>query len=423
MLRFAPSPTRSMNISDLRVAIFNYIISKQKNEDLTVRIEDIEKDNVIEGKDKEILELLSLFSIDYSRAAHQSDSLKYHQKMAMQLMAQKKAFACFCGDVKLDELKEEAKKAGKPFKYDGFCETLSDETVLNTNAPFTVRIKEPKSSIRFTDLLKGDFKIKPVDMNSFIILNHDKTPTYDYACAVDDMIMDISTVIRDEKYFDSTANQIHVRKSLSYDKKIDYIHLPTIENADEVSVKSLIEEGFLPSAIANYLVLLGNKTAKEIFSLEEVIEWFDITKISKESQSFDMDKLKEINKKHLEDLDDMRLSKILGYADTDLGKLGKILLQNSTTIKEIKTKLDNVFAQKTTYEGYEKEFVEIKLCIQDAPFFENSEDLVKYVSQKTGFEGESLQKPLSYILTAQDDYAKFEDIYPLIKNYIGEIAK
>lgn len=423
MLRFAPSPTRSMNISDLRIAIYNYIVSKQKNESLTVRIEDIEKDKIVEGKDKEILELLSLFSIDYSRAAHQSDSLKYHQKMAMQLMAQKKAFACFCGDVKLDELKEEAKKAGKPFKYDGFCETLSDETVLNTNAPFTVRIKEPNSSIRFTDLLQGDFKFKPLEMNSFIILNHDKTPTYDYACAVDDMIMDISTVIRDEKYLDSTANQIHVRKSLSYDKKIDYIHLPSIKDAEDISVKSLIEEGFLPSAIANYIVVLGNKTPKEIFSLEDAIEWLDITKISKESVSFDMDKLKQINKKHLEILDDMRLSKILGYADTDLGKLGKILLEESSTIKEIKIKLNNIFAQKATFEGYEKEFVEIKLCVQDAPFFENCEDLVNYVSEKTGFKDESLQKPLSYILTAQDDYSKLMNIYPLIKNYIGEIVK
>ncbi|MGA1931528.1 glutamate--tRNA ligase [Arcobacter sp. YIC-464] len=423
MFRFAPSPTRSMNLSDLRVAIFNYIVSKQKNEDLVVRIEDIDKDKVIEGKDKEILEILNLFSIDYSRAAHQSDSLKYHQKMAMQLMAQKKAFACFCGDVKLDELKEEAQKEGKPFKYDGFCQTLSDETVLNTNAPFTVRVVEPSASIRFTDLLQGDFKFKPLEMDSFVILNHDKTPTYDYACAVDDMIMDISTVIRNDEYLSSTANQIHIRKCLSYDKKIDYIHIPTIEKADEISIKTLIEDGFLPSAIANYLVLLGNKTPKEIFTLEEAIEWFDITKISKETISFDLDKLKQINKKHLEILDDMRLSKILGYADVDLGKLGKIFLEDCSTIKELKSNVDNLFAQKVTYEGYEKEFVEIKLCIQDAPFFEKLDDLIVYVSKKTEFKGKSLEKPLSFILTAQDDYSKLKSIYPLIKNYIGEIAK
>ncbi|MFK2821706.1 glutamate--tRNA ligase [Arcobacter sp. YIC-80] len=422
MLRFAPSPNGSINIASLRVAIFNHIVSKQKNEDLIIRIEDIEKDKIVEGKDKEILEILSLFSIDYSRAAHQSDSLKYHQKMAMQLMAQKKAFACFCGDVKLNELKEEAKKAGKNFKYDGFCETLSDETVLNTNAPFTVRIKESDSSIRFTDLLQGDFKYKPSDMNSFIILNHDKTPTYDYACAVDDMIMDISIVIREEKHLESTPNQIYARKSLGYDKKIDYVHLPLI-NEGHISVKFLIEEGFLPSAIANYLVLLGNKTPKEIFTLEEAVDWFDITKISKEKVTFDIDKLKQINKKHLETLDDMRLSKILGYADIDLGKLGKIFLEDSFTIKEIKEKIDFIFTQKSTCEGYEKQFIEIKLCIQDAPFFEEYEDLVTYISEKTGFNGDFLQKPLSYIFVGKKDYDKLSLVYPLIKNYLGEIAK
>ena len=145
MLRFAPSPTEDMHIGNLRVAIFNYIVSKQLNEDLIIRIEDTDVERNIEGKDKEILEILNLFSIEYKSVMYQSDSLKYHQKMALQLMTQKKAYACFCSDTKLDELKEESIKDGKPFRYDGFCETLSDETVLNTNAPFTVRIKKTRT--------------------------------------------------------------------------------------------------------------------------------------------------------------------------------------------------------------------------------------------------------------------------------------
>ena len=216
MLRFAPSPIEDMNISNLRVAIFNYIVSKQLNEDLIIRIEDIDVERNIEGKDKEIIEILNLFSIEYKGVAYQSDSLKYHQKMALQLMTQKKAYACFCSDSKLDELREESVKDGKPFRYDGFCETLSDDTVLNTNAPFTVRIKEPEKNIKFTDF----------DVDSFIILKQDKTPTYNYACAIDDMIMDISTVIRCENHLFDTPKQIHIRNSLGYTKEIKYIHLP-----------------------------------------------------------------------------------------------------------------------------------------------------------------------------------------------------
>ena len=428
MLRFAPSPTGDMNIGNLRVAIFNYIMSKQLNEDLIIRIEDTDVEKNIEGKDKEILEILNLFSIEYKSVMHQSDSLKYHQKMALQLMTQKKAYACFCSDSKLDELKEESIKDGKPFKYDGFCETLSDETVLNTNAPFTVRIKKPEHNIKFTDLLKGDFDYAPFDVDSFIILRQDKTPTYNYACAVDDMIMDISLVIQEEAHVSDTPKQIHIRESLGYTKEIKYVHLPIILNAltdenDTSSVKWLIDEGFLPSAIANYLVLMGNNTPTEIFTLEEAISWFKIENVSKDSAKFDIDKLRFINKKHLETIDDMRLSKILGFADTDIGKLGKVFLGETTTIKEIKERVVKIFAQKDSYEGLHEEFLKVKECLQKAPFFNDFEELKKYISKQTNLEDDNLLKPLRYILTAADNGPNISDIYPLIKNYLGEIVK
>jgi glutamyl-tRNA synthetase len=428
LLRFAPSPTGDIHIGNLRVAIFNYIVSKQLNENLIIRIEDIDIEKNIEGKDKEILEILNLFSIEYKSVMHQSDSLKYHQKMALQLMTQKKAYACFCSDSKLDELKEESIKDGKPFKYDGFCETLSDETVLNTNAPFTVRIKKPEHNIKFTDLLKGDFDYTPFDVDSFIILRQDKTPTYNYACAVDDMIMDISLVIREEAHVSDTPKQIHIRESLGYTKEIKYVHLPIILNAltgenDTSSVKWLIDEGFLPSAIANYLVLMGNNTPTEIFTLEEAISWFKIENVSKDSTKFDIDKLRFINKKHLETMDDMRLSKILGFADTDIGKLGKVFLEETSTIKEIKERVVKIFAQKDSYEGLQEEFLKVKECLQKAPFFNDFEELKKYISKQTNLEDDNLLKPLKYILTGANDVVNISDIYPLIKNYLGEIVK
>jgi len=433
LLRFAPSPTGDMNIENLRVAIFNYIVSKQLNEDLIIRIEDIDVEKNIEGKDKEILEIINLFSIEYKSVVHQSDSLKYHQKMALQLMTQKKAYSCFCSDIKLDELREESIKDGKAFKYDGFCETLSDDAVLNTNAPFTVRIKKPESNIKFTDLLKGTFEYTPFDVDSFIILRQDKTPTYNYACAVDDMIMDISIVIRGEDHISNTPKQIHIRNSLGYTKEIRYVHLPIILNAitgekmtdkdDSNSIKWLIEEGFLPSAIANYLVLMGNETPTEIFTLEEAISWFKIENTSKSSAKFDINKLRFINKKHLETMDDMRLSKILGFVDTDIGKLGKLFLEEANTIKELKEKIAPIFAPKTSYEGFDKEFNKLKECLQKAPFFGDFEELKKYISEQTNLKDENFVKLLRYVLTGADNGPNISDIYPLIKNYLGEIVK
>lgn len=421
MLRFAPSTTRDINISDLRVAIFNYIVSKQQNDGLIIRVEDISKDS-IEGKDKELLDVLNLFSIEHERVIHQSESLKYHQKMAMGLMSQKKAFVCFCGDDKLEEIKQKAISEGKTPTYDGFCENLSDELVLNTNSPFTVRIKKAQENIEFNDTLKGTISLTPDEIDSLIILNHDKSPTYNYACAVDDMILDISNIIRDEKYLNDTAKQIHIRKSLGYDKEISYTHIPALSNDDEYSVKDLIDAGFLPSAIANYLVLLGNETPKEIFSLEEAIEWFDIKSLSNESIEFDIEKLKSINIKHLETLDDMRLSKILGFADTDIGKLAKYFLNEASTIKEIKSKIDSVFAAKSTLVGFEDEFVEIKVSLNGAPYFEEFNELKSFVKEKTNLDDEKVLKPLNYILTG-DENINASEIYSFIKNYIGEIVK
>ncbi|MGB5793641.1 glutamate--tRNA ligase [Poseidonibacter sp.] len=423
MLRFAPSPTKDMDISNLRAAIFNYIVSKQLNENLVIRIEDTNKDKNIEGKDKEILEILSLFSIEYSYAVHQSDSLKYHQKMAMQLLTQKKAFSCFCGDEKLKELEEEAKKKNESFKYDGFCETLSDEAVLEVNAPFTVRIKKPEDDIQFNDLLKGDLKSTADDIDSFIILRHDKTPTYNYACAIDDMLMDISLVIRTQDHLFDTPKQIHIRNSLGYTKEVKYVHLPTIQSDNEISVKSLIDEGFLPSAIANYLVLLGNETPTEIFTLEEAITWFKIEDISKNESKFDIEKLKFINKKHLEIMDDMRLSKILGFADSDIGKLAKIYLEEANTINDIKSKLEAVFASKTVCEGFENEFLTLKECLVKAPYFDDFNELTKYLTTQTTLRDDTLDKTLRYALTGATNGPKLSDIYPLIKNYLGEIIK
>lgn len=433
MLRFAPSPTGDMHIGNLRVAIFNYIVSKQLNEGLIVRIEDTDKARNIEGKDKEILEILNLFSIDYVSVFYQSDNLKYHQKMALQLMTQKKAFACFCSDTKLEELKEESIKKGIPFRYDGFCETLSDETVLNTNAPFTVRLKKPDHNIKFTDVLKGDFDYAPFDVDSFIILRQDKTPTYNYACSVDDMLMDISMVIRGEDHVSNTPKQIHIRESLGYTKEIKYVHLPIILNAqtgkkmskrdDASSVKWLIEQGFLPSAIANYLVLIGNKTPTEIFTLEEAIKWFKIENVSKSGAKFDIDKLRFINRKHIEMLDEMRLSKILGFADENIGKLAKLYLEEASTIKEIKAKLDDIFSVKTTLEGFEEESKKVKEVLQKTSYFESYDDLKNHVTENTALKGKNLFKPLRYILTGVENGPNLADIYPFIKNYIGEIVR
>ena len=433
MLRFAPSPTGDMHIGSLRVALFNHILSKQLNEELLIRIDDADKEKNIEGKDKEILETLSLFSIGYTRVVNQSDNVKYHTQMAMKLLLDNKAFNCFCSDEALEQDREKAKLEKKPYSYSGFCETISDEAKFNCNAPFVVRLKKPSSNIQFTDVIKGEFTYEPDDVDSVIILNKDKSPTSIFAGSVDDMLYDISTIIREENQLVNTPKQIHIRESLGYDKQMKYIHLPLLLNSesenvlsindDYYSVDYLIKEGYLPVAIANYLILLGYDHPKEIFDIEEAIEWFDIDKVSKSSVIFDINKLNYINQEHMKMLENMRFSKILGFADEDIGELGKLYIGECSTIKEIKEKIQAIFSEKKTLKNFQEEFKLLKECLQKAPFIEEFVKLQKYITDNTGLKGEKLSIPLSYALTGTKNEKKLSEIYPLIRNYLGELVK
>ncbi len=395
MLRFTPNLKEDISLNALRIAIFSYIVSKQKKENLIIQISDIETSKNIEEKSKKFLELLSLFSIEYQNIIYQSSHFKYYQKMAMQLLTQKKAFSCFCSDEKLKTLE----------KYDDFCQSLSDETVLNTNAPFRIRIK------------KENYK----NFDSFEILNQAKSPKYNYASAIDDMLMNISTVIQDKKYLKNIQKQEHIRKSLNYEKKIDYINIASI--LDDISVEKLIDEGFLPSAIANYLVLLGYEAPKEIFTLEEAIQWFDINKISKNTPKFDIEELKHINKKYLESIDELRLSKLLGFADIDIGKLAKLYLKEVYTLKEIKEKINLIFSSKNPLEGFEEEFITTQQCLKNAVFIDDFEKLKQYTMTNTNIKEESLDKILNHLLLGDKNEINISNIYPFIRNYLGEIIR
>ena len=433
MLRFAPSPTGDMHIGNLRVALINHILSKQTNEELLIRIEDTDKKRNIEGKEKEILELLTLFSVNFTRVAHQSENIKYHTQMAMKLLLDKKAFNCFCSDEAIDIDRQKAKDAKLPYRYAGGCDTVSDEAKFECNAPFTVRLKKPEQNVKFSDAIKGDFDYKPFDVDSFIILRQDKTPMYNFACAVDDMLFDISTVVRGEDHLTNTPKQIHIRESLGYTKEIRYAHLPMILNMetgkkmskrdDASSVKWLVDQGFLPVAISNYIILLGYNPPTEIFTLEEAEQWFDLSKISKASAKFDIDKLKFINREHLKMMDELRLSKILGFADKEIGTLAKVYIEECDTTIQIKDRLNGIFSQKDTLEGFEDEFKLLKECLKTAPFIDDFNDLKKYITEQTGLKGKKLFMPLRYALTGATNGPNLSEIYPLIKNYLVEIVR
>ena len=422
MLRFASSPTGDMNISDLRVAILNYIVSKQRKEDLLVRIEDTDTEKNIEGKDNEILDTLALFNIEYSQVIYQSQNIRFHTAMALQLMHEKKAFSCFCSDNWLDKKREEAKVAKKEYNYDDACRNLPAELVIDNMSPFTIRLSRPDETIVIDDKIKGSVSFKPNEVDSFIIMSQEKTPTKNFICAVDDMLNDISIVIRNEEHMNNTPKQEHIRASLSYDKKVEYAHFPAILN-ETPSVKSLLEEGYLPEAISNYLISIGNELSKEIFTMEEAIEWFKLEEISSSPTHFDIDKLKHLNKEHLKALDAKELSRYVGFADAEIGELARIYLDEASTTKELKSKIAPIFASREISEEFKEQAEIMRKVIKSTPYFDKYEEFKNYVINESRLSEDDFAQTLRILLTNAEHGPDIAEVYKYLKNYIGELIK
>lgn len=430
MYRFAPSPTGDMHIGNLRAAIFNYICSKQDKSGFVLRIEDTDKIRNIEGKDEEIKELLKLFGISWQYLYIQSENLNFHQKMALKLVSEKKAFACFCTEEELNQKKELAKKNNQPYRYDGTCEKLKDIDVLNCNKPFVIRLKKPQNNIGFKDLIKGNLDFKPDDIDSFVILRTDKTPTYNFACAVDDMLENITCIIRGEDHVSNTPKQEHIRKSLNYEKEIIYAHLPIILNENGVkmskreahsSVKWLLEYGILPDAIINYLILLGNKTPCEIFTLEEAFTWFDIKKISKSPARFDLKKLLQINREHIKRMPNAKLNEILDL-NKDIAELAKFYTQESSTLVELKDKMKAIFSAKD-YKDFKEECLILKENLKNFNLPQNYEDFKEELMKRTNLKGKKFFMPLRIVLTGNVHGPELSDLYIYIRPFINDLAR
>jgi glutamyl-tRNA synthetase len=398
MLRFAPSPTGDMHIGNLRIAILNYLVSQQKNDQFLVRIEDTNTKHNIKGKDTEIMQILEKFALIHNSVFHQTEHLNLYQALALRLLKEGKAFLCTCGN----ELTP----------YSGLCENLKQEdyTALKASGEkFVIRIKKPKENI--------------ANIDAFVIIESDGIPSYDFACATDDMMSNIDFIIRAEEYLINAPKQIHIKNLLGYENKTEYIHIPNILNSEKLSIKQLFEEGFLPDAILNYLLLLGNlKTPKKIFTLPEAIEWFDLNSISKSPVTFDMTELRFINREHLKMMDEKKLSTLFGFADVDIGKLAKVYLEECSTINELKEKIHSIFTAKDFTIESGDEMKTLSELIEEAPAFNTFNELQQYLSKKSGLEEEKLYKSLRYLLTNTGDGPELNEIYPFIKSYILEIA-
>ncbi|DAB41404.1 MAG TPA: glutamate--tRNA ligase [Sulfurovum sp. UBA12169] len=435
MLRFAPSPTGDMHIGNLRVAILNYLVAQQRHERFIIRIEDTDKARNIEGKDTEIMQILEKFALKHDSVSHQSENLHMHQMFAMKLLEEGKAFVCTCTAEELESHREKAIEQKIAYRYSGQCMDVDKKelALLKENGiPFVVRIKKPAAQIINHDLIKGDIVTSPNEVDSFVILRTDGTSTYNFACACDDMLSDVDFIIRGEDHLSNTPKQMHIKTQLGFTKETIYAHLPIILNNegkkmskrdDASSVKWLFEQGFIPDAIANYLLLLGNtKAPKEIFTLPEAIEWFRLEDISRSAARFDIDKLRFINREHLKMMEDKALSSLFGFADENIGKLAKIYLEEASTVNELESKIKPIFTPKRFEGEWAEQMRTLEEIIADAPMIGTFDEFKSYLMEKSGLKGKYFFKPLRLLLTGAEHGPELSEIYPLIKSYLLEIA-
>ena len=323
--RFAPSPTGYMHIGNLRTALYEYLIAKHYDGKFILRIEDTDQNRQVEGSVEVIYNSLKAAGLRYDEGPDiggeygpyvQSLRKDIYLKYAKELIANGKAYYCFCGKERLTELNEYE-------KYDRRCLRLTSEeiqTKLESNTPYVIRQLIPEGETRFTDQVFGEIIINNDELDDQVLIKSDGMPTYNFANVIDDHLMEITHVIRGNEYLSSTPKYNLLYEAFGWPIPV-YIHLPLILNSNgeklskrkgDASFEDLISLGFLPEAVVNYIALLGWSPPDntEIFSLSGLVEAFDETRLNKSPSVFDIQKLTWMNGEYIKKIDPAKFYEI-----------------------------------------------------------------------------------------------------------------
>ena len=313
--RFAPSPTGDLHLGSIRTALINYIFtlqakSKSKNSKFLLRIEDTDK---IRSKDiykKNIMDDLSWLGIKWDdEVIIQSKRIKRHQEIAYKLLEKKLAFKCVCSEEILNKKREENIKKQQVIKR--LCiDCENSESIQNIDKNFCIRIKIPdEGTLTINDRVQGKITINNKEIDNYVILRADNSPTYMLSVVVDDYDMGVNNIIRGDDHLNNTFRQLYIYYNLGWEIP-DYTHIPLIHGMDgsklskrhgAINIKNLDEIGYLPQAIINNLILLGWSPKKndEFIEFDEILKLFNIKDLSKSSSIFDYDKLNHFNNHYL----------------------------------------------------------------------------------------------------------------------------
>jgi glutamyl-tRNA synthetase len=306
--RFAPSPTGLLHVGGARTALFSWLYSKKMGGQFVLRIEDTDLGRSTEASVQAILDGMKWLKLDYDEGPiFQTQRFDRYKEIIQQLVDQGDAYYCACSKEKLESLREQQMAAKEKPRYDGCCRDMGLSP--DGTADLVVRFKNPQQGeVTFADHVKGSITVSNSELDDLIIARSDSTPTYNLTVVVDDMDMNITHVVRGDDHVNNTPRQMNILKALGADCP-EYAHLPMILGDDgkrlskrhgAVGVMQYFDDGYLPEAVLNYLVRLGwSHGDQEIFSIEEMVELFDLGDVNRAAAAFNTEKLNWINQQYM----------------------------------------------------------------------------------------------------------------------------
>jgi glutamyl-tRNA synthetase len=318
-VRFAPSPTGYLHIGGARTALFNFLLARKEQGVFVLRIEDTDVARSTQESVDAILDAMSWLGLSCNEGPfYQSDRFPLYREKVEQLLAEGKAYRCYCTAEELDAKREQALAEGRKPKYDGTCRQRTDQPDLPSVVRF--RLPEPEGETTFVDRIKGAITFRHEELDDLIIQRSDGTPTYNFVVVVDDAEMGINLVLRGDDHINNTPRQIILYQALGYPVP-EFAHVPMILGSDKkrlskrhgaTSVMAYQEQGFLPEALVNYLVRLGWSCGdEEIFSMAELIEKFSLDNVGRSAGVFNPEKLLWLNSHYIKTGDPQRLAELL----------------------------------------------------------------------------------------------------------------
>ena len=317
--RMAPSPTGDVHIGTLRTSLYNFAFARKNQGKFILRIEDTDQKRLVVGAADRTLQVFKDFGLIYDEGPDvggnfgpyvQTQRLEIYQQYLKQLIDRGDAYYCFCTEERLTEMRDVQKAAKKVPKYDRHCLHLSKEEIdqkIKDGVPYVVRMRIPDNeTIVFDDLIRGQIKVKSNDVDDQVLMKSNGIPTYHFAVVIDDYLMNISHVLRAEEWLISTPKSVLLYRYFGWEMPV-FGHLTVLldpshpgnmsKRYGSVFAQQFLDDGYLPDALLNFLMLLGWNpgTEKELFTLEEFVQEFSVEHLHKKAAIFDRKKLDYFN--------------------------------------------------------------------------------------------------------------------------------